>query len=129
MKQTMKRLISGSMTLKKRIIILFLISSLLPFIFVFFISYHTIYSILTNKIQEGIQSNLRQVEYSLENAIGNLNSVSEQLAFKGTIGRELEILLTTDYAYERSQMTTQINSELNLMNFTNTNVGLTMYYF
>ncbi|MBW7457355.1 sensor histidine kinase [Paenibacillus sepulcri] len=117
------------MTLKKRIIILFLISSLLPFIFVFFISYHTIYSILTNKIQDGIQSNLRQVEYSLENAIGNLNSVSEQLAFKGTIGRELEILLTSGNAYERSQMTTQINSELNLITFTNTNVGLTMYYF
>ncbi|NBD27756.1 sensor histidine kinase [Paenibacillus glycinis] len=117
------------MTLKKRIIILFLISSLLPFIFVFFISYHTIYSILTNKIQDNLQSNLRQVELSLENAIGNLNSVSEQLAFKGSIGRDLEILLTSDNAYERSQMTTQINAELNLITFTNTNVGLTMYYF
>ncbi|MFC4809930.1 sensor histidine kinase [Paenibacillus sp. GCM10023250] len=124
-----KALSGRSVTLKKRIIILFLISSLLPFIFVFFISYHTIYSILTNKIQDNLQSNLRQVELSLENAVNNLNSVSEQLAFKGSIGRDLEILLTSNNAYERSQMTTQINAELNLITFTNTNVGLTMYYF
>lgn len=123
------RFVSGSITLKKRIIVIFLISSLLPFVFVFFISYHTIYSILTNKIQDGIQSNLKQVEISLENAIRNLNSVSEQLAFKGTIGRELEILLTSENRYEQSQMTNQINSELNLVTFTNPNVGLTMYYF
>lgn len=125
----MKILYGRSMTLKKRIMILFVISSLLPFIFVFLISYQAISSILTNKMQDNFQSNLRQVELSLENAIGNLNSVSEQLAFKGSIGRDLEILLTSSNAYERSQMTTQINTELNLITFTNTNVGLTMYYF
>ncbi|MFB9278776.1 sensor histidine kinase [Cohnella cellulosilytica] len=117
------------MTLKKRIIVLFLISALLPFIFLFFISYHTINSIFTNKIQDSIQGNLKQVRLSLENAIGNLNSVSQQLSFTGTIGRELEIQLASESTYERSLMTSRINSEMNLITFTNPNVGLTMYYF
>ncbi|MBB6734173.1 sensor histidine kinase [Cohnella sp. CBP 2801] len=117
------------MTLKKRIMILFSISSLIPFVFVFFISYHTIYSILTNKIQDSIRSNLRQAEFSMENAIGNLNSVSQQLAYSGTIGRELDTLFTSKDPYVRSQMNDEINSEMNLITFTNPNVGLTMYYF
>ncbi|WP_238357939.1 sensor histidine kinase [Cohnella zeiphila] len=120
---------AGTLTLKKRIMILFSISSLIPFVFVFFISYHTIYSILTNKIQDSIRSNLRQAEFSMENAIGNLNSVSQQLAYSGTIGRELDTLFTSKDPYVRSQMNDEINSEMNLITFTNPNVGLTMYYF
>lgn len=119
----------GSMTLKRRILLLFLTGTLLPLVFVFFISYQTINSILTHKIQDSLQSNLKQVRLSLENVIGNLNSVSQQLSFNGTIGRELETLLTSDNPYERSQMTTQISSEINQITFTNPNVGLTMYYF
>src|SRR3954465_11699695 len=91
----------GSLTLKRRIFILFLFSSLIPFLFAGFISYHTIYSILTNKIQGSIHSNLNKVTFSLENAFGNLNYISQQLAFQGTIGKHLEVVLTTDQPFER----------------------------
>ncbi|TXK86167.1 sensor histidine kinase [Paenibacillus sp. N3.4] len=119
------------MTLKKRIIMIFLFSSLIPFISIGLISYYTIYSILTNKIQSGIQSNLKQVELSLESTISNLNHVSQQLAFEGSVGKKLDQLLssTDSQPYERVKMKSNLKDELSLITFTNPNIGLTLYYF
>lgn len=119
------------LTLKKRIFIIFLCSTLIPFICIVLISYYTIYSILTNKIQNGIQSNLRQVELSLESTISNLNHVSQQLAFPGSVGKKLDQMLSLapSQTYERSQMISTLRDELSLVTFTNPNIGLTLYYF
>jgi two-component system sensor histidine kinase YesM len=117
------------LTLKRRIMIIFLFSSLIPFISIGLISYYTIYSLLTNKIQTGIQSNLKQVELSLENTISNLNHVSQQLAFQGAVGKKLAQLFSTNQPYERSQITDQLKEELSLITFTNPTIGLTLYYF
>ncbi|MZQ82246.1 sensor histidine kinase [Paenibacillus sp. 5J-6] len=119
------------LTLKKRIFIIFLCSTLIPFICIVLISYYTIYSILTNKIQNGIQSNLRQVELSLESTISNLNHVSQQLAFPGSVGKKLDQMLSLEpsQTYERSQMISTLRDELSLVTFTNPNIGLTLYYF
>ncbi|OPH46745.1 histidine kinase [Paenibacillus ferrarius] len=119
------------MTLKKRIIMIFLFSSLIPFISIGLISYYTIYSILTNKIQSGIQSNLKQVELSLEGTISNLNHVSQQLAFEGSVGKKLDQLLssTDSQPYERVKMKSNLKDELSLITFTNPSIGLTLYYF
>lgn len=118
-----------TMTLKTRIIILFLISSLIPFIFVGFISYHTLYSILNNKIQDGIRSSLEQVDRSLDSTFNNLNHVSQQLAYQGTVGRKLNILLTSEKPFERSQITAELKNEMNLITFTNPGIGLNLYYY
>ncbi|NOV03821.1 sensor histidine kinase [Paenibacillus sp. LMG 31457] len=119
------------MTLKKRIFMIFLFSSLIPFISIGVISYYTIYSILTNKIQSGIQSNLKQVELSLEGTISNLNHVSQQLAFEGSVGKKLDQLLssTDSQPYERVKMKSNLKDELSLITFTNPSIGLTLYYF
>lgn len=106
-----------------------MISSLIPFITIILISYVTIYSILTNKIQTGIQNNLRQVKLSLENSINNLNHVSQQLAFGGVVGNKLDELQSTSEPFERSQMISDLKEELGLITFTNPSIGLTLYYF
>lgn len=116
-------------TLKRRIIIIFLASTLIPFACIALISYYAIYSILTNKIQSGFQSNLKQVELSLEHTIGNLNHVSQQLAFEGTVGKKLEELLAAEHPYERSELTSELRDELSMVTFTNPSIGLTFYYF
>ncbi|WP_341866056.1 sensor histidine kinase [Paenibacillus ferrarius] len=110
---------------------IFLFSSLIPFISIGLISYYTIYSILTNKIQSGIQSNLKQVELSLEGTISNLNHVSQQLAFEGSVGKKLDQLLssTDSQPYERVKMKSNLKDELSLITFTNPSIGLTLYYF
>lgn len=117
------------LTLKRRIIIIFLFSTLIPFITIILISYFTIYSILTNKIQTGIQNNLRQVELSLENSINNLNHVSQQLAFGGIVGNKLDELLSANEPFDRSKMISDLKEELGLITFTNPSIGLTLYYF
>jgi two-component system sensor histidine kinase YesM len=117
------------MTLKNRILLLFVASALIPFICTCYLSYKTINSILNTKLQSGIQSNLRQVTLSLENTLNNLNHVSQQLAFEGNIGKQLEQFMIADQPYERSYLTDQIKYQLNLVTFTNPNIGLTMYYF
>ncbi|MCY9658790.1 histidine kinase [Paenibacillus chondroitinus] len=127
----MKSWMYDYLTLKKRIFIIFLCSTLIPFICIVLISYYTIYSILTNKIQNGIQSNLKQVELSLESTISNLNHVSQQLAFPGSVGKKLDQMLSLppSQTYERSQMISNLRDELSLVTFTNPNIGLTLYYF
>ncbi|MGG1637544.1 sensor histidine kinase [Paenibacillus sp. NRS-1760] len=131
MRRTFKAFLYDYLTLKKRIIIIFLLSSLIPFISIGLISYYTIYSILTNKIQSGIQSNLNQVELSLENTISNLNHVSQQLAFEGSVGKKLdEFLASADRKpFERYKMISNLKEELSLITFTNPSIGLTLYYF
>ncbi|MFC5469120.1 sensor histidine kinase [Cohnella suwonensis] len=117
------------MTLKKRIVILFLLCSMIPFVSIGIISFYSIDSILSNKVRKGYENNLAQVEMSLENTFSNLNHVSQQLAFEGTIGQQLGQLLSTREPFERSQITEQLKSQLSLVTFTNPNIGLILYHF
>ncbi|MGZ9585475.1 cache domain-containing sensor histidine kinase [Paenibacillus marinisediminis] len=117
------------MTLKVRIFIIFLLGSLIPLICISMISYFTINSILANKIETGIRSNLKQVSLSLENSINSLNHISQQFAYEGTIVRELEELMRTEEPFHRMKLQHQFMSKLNLITFTNPDVGLTLYYF
>lgn len=117
------------MTLKKRIAIFFLLCSMIPFVSISLISLLTMDSILSNKVRKGYENNLVQVKISFENTFSNLNHVSQQLAFEGTIGQQLNQLLFTQEPFERSQITKQLKSQLSLVTFTNPNIGMVLYYF
>jgi Predicted signal transduction protein with a C-terminal ATPase domain len=117
------------MTLKARIFIIFLFSSLVSFISISIISYFTINSILSNKIETGIRSNLKQVTLSLEKSINSLNHISQQFAYEGTIVRELDELMRTEEPFLRMKLQHQFKKKLNLITFTNPDIGLTLYYF
>ncbi|WP_339852173.1 histidine kinase [Paenibacillus sp. FSL W7-1088] len=118
------------MTLKKRIFLLFFLSAFIPFISIFAISYYTIDSIFANKIDDGIRSNLQQVTSSLENSITNLNHVTQQLSYSGTLGKKLdEVLKPSSNIFELIETRDELKSELNVVTFTNPNIGLTLYYF
>ncbi|SFT14636.1 sensor histidine kinase [Paenibacillus sp. BC26] len=117
-----------NVTFKNRIIFIFLISSLTPFICLGFISFYTIDSIIGNKVESALQSNLKQDIMTLENAINNLNHVSQQLAYGGGTNRLLEQLAVEQEPYERLKLTNDIKTELNVISFSNPNVGLMMFY-
>ncbi|MGZ0041252.1 histidine kinase [Paenibacillus ottowii] len=118
------------MTLKKRIFLLFFLSAFIPFISIFAISYYTIDSIFANKINDGIRSNLQQVTSSLENSITNLNHVTQQLSYSGTLGKKLdEVLKPSSNIIELIEARDELKNELNVVTFTNPNIGLTLYYF
>ncbi len=117
------------MTLKRRIFLIFLVSSVVPFLSIFIISNYTIDKIFDNKIKSGINSNLRQVELSLGNSISNLNHISQQLAYGGNIVKQIDdVLFQSMDRYQRIQTKNQLKSELNLITFSNPNIGLALYY-
>jgi two-component system sensor histidine kinase YesM len=120
---------SNFMTLKKRIVIIFILGMLIPYACITAVSYFTISSILVNKIQSGIQDNLKQVQLFLENTLKNLNHISQQLTLDGAVGSMLEEFLANPNPFERAILKRDIRNELNLIAFTNPNVGVIMYFF
>ncbi|MBD2843709.1 histidine kinase [Paenibacillus sp. IB182496] len=121
--------LTEQLTLRKRIIFIFAAGILIPFIITTLVSNRTISVILSNNLNSGVQSNLHQVQLSLENTISNLNHVSQQLAYPGSVGKRLEQYLAAEQPYERAALIEDIQSELNLITFTNPTTGLVMYYF
>ncbi|MCS7462101.1 histidine kinase [Paenibacillus doosanensis] len=115
-------------SLKYQLIVILFISSLTPLILIGSISYFSMYAILQNKAEGGVQSNLHQVRISLEDTIGQLNHTSQQLAFDGRVGKSLESYLSAD-TYEKKRLNDDIRSELSLIHFTNPTLGLMFYYF
>lgn len=120
---------SGFFTLRKRIVLLFTLAALVPFLLIVAVSYTTISSIQTNQIRSRIGSNLDEVKLNIENALENLNHVSQQLALQGSVGSLLYQFLTSDDGFVRASTRDQIRTEMTLISYTNPNVGLMMYTF
>ncbi|GGO02756.1 sensor histidine kinase [Saccharibacillus kuerlensis] len=117
------------LTLKKRIILIFAAGIIIPFAIMTLVSNRTISLILNENLNSGVQSNLHQMQLSLENTISNLNHVSQQLAYPGSVGRLLEQYLAAELPYDRAALIEEIQSELNLITFTNPSTGFVTYYF
>ncbi len=117
------------LTLKKRIVIIFAMGTLIPFICTAIISYNAMTSILNSKVEAGVKNNLRSVMQSLENTIDNLNHVSQQLAIPGSVGMKLDSYFYSDEPYQRADLYQDIKTEINEITFTNPGIGLTMYYW
>ncbi len=117
------------LTLKRRIILIFMILFLLPFVGITALSYYTINSVLTNKVHSTIRNNMGQVRLSLENAFSNMNHVSQQLAFQGSVGPKLSQFLEASEPYRQAELIDEINADLDTITYTNPNIGLTLYYF
>lgn len=109
---------------------MFFLSAFIPFISIFAISYYTIDSIFANKIDDGIRSNLQEVTSSLENSITNLNHVTQQLSYSGTVGKRMDGFLNpSSDIFELIEARDELKSELSVVTFTNPNIGLILYYF
>lgn len=108
---------------QNRIIAIFLISSLIPFICLGFISFYTINSILGNKVEAALQNNLNQELTVLENTLKNMNYVSQQLAFGEGTNKLLEELFHETESYQQIQLRNNIKAELNILSYSNLNFG------
>lgn len=115
-------------TFRKRIIFIFLISSLIPFVCIAVLSFYTINTILNNQVENSLKNILQQDLLVLENTLNNLNHVSQQVAFSNGINELVEQLQSERDPYERSSLISRIKSELNVISFSNPNIGLMMYY-
>ncbi|MBB3111649.1 two-component system sensor histidine kinase YesM [Paenibacillus phyllosphaerae] len=117
----------GSRSLRRTLVMYLMIACLLPLALVGIITYTSIYSILTNKIQSGISASLKQEAAALENLISNLDFASKQFALDGQMVDEVSAFLSETQIYKKSEIMTRINEKMNLVNFTNPYLGLTAY--
>ncbi|RAV20478.1 cache domain-containing sensor histidine kinase [Paenibacillus contaminans] len=113
---------------KNRLTILLIVAIMVPLGLIGAVSYASIYSVLENKAERGVRSNLHQVMLSLESTLDQLNHASQQLALDGRIGKNLDRYLEAD-VYEKKQLHDEIKNELSLVTFTNPSMGLAFYYF
>ncbi|MFC5649339.1 sensor histidine kinase [Paenibacillus solisilvae] len=117
----------ASRSLRRTLVFYLIIGSLLPLALLGLVTYFSIYSILTNKIQSGISASLKQEAASLENTINNLDFASKQFALDGQIVDEVARFMQESQVYKKSQLMSSINEKINLVNFTNPYLGLTAY--
>ncbi|UJF34865.1 sensor histidine kinase [Paenibacillus hexagrammi] len=114
-------------SLRRTLVVYLMIACLLPLALVGVLTYYSTYSILTGKIESGVRANLSIEAASLENAINNLDFASKQFALDGQIVAEVTDYMQERDVYKKTQLMSSINAKINLVNFTNPNLGLTAY--
>jgi len=85
------------------------------------------HTILKNKIRAGIEASLKQEATSIENLLTNLDFVSKQFALDGQTAEMVNDYLRTTKMTEKVEISRGIADNLNVVNFTNPNIGLMAY--
>jgi two-component system sensor histidine kinase YesM len=85
------------------------------------------HTILKNKIQAGIEASLKQEATGIENLLSNMDFVSKQFALDGQTAAMVNKYLGTSKIAEKAEISRDINNNLNVVNFTNPNIGLMAY--
>ncbi|RCW49018.1 sensor histidine kinase [Paenibacillus prosopidis] len=121
------KLIKRPYSLRNRLLVILPLTALTPLILIGSISYYSMHSILENKTKAGILSHLHEVRISLDNTLRQLNHVSQQLAYDGVVGKNLENYLISK-TYEKKKLEEEIEKEISMISFTNPDLGLIFYY-
>src|SRR5688572_23537606 len=99
------------LSLKTRLIVILLMSTLIPLLLLGAISYVALQNVFSQKIKSGIQSTLLQTRVSLENILGNMEYASLQLSYEGkdSIVQALSVLMTSQDIFEQMKLTSEIS--------------------
>jgi two-component system sensor histidine kinase YesM len=111
---------------KRQLITILTLSALIPLTLLGGVSYYSIYSLLDNRVERGIKSNLEMEMAALENTMNNLDFASKQLAF-GSTGRKVQTFISSTPSM-KAALLKEVNEELQSILYTNVVIG-TMFYF
>ena len=115
-------------TLRRTLVIYLLVACLLPPILLTVFTYSSLHTVLTKKISSGIEASLKQEATGLENVLNNLDFVSKQLALDGQIVERMNAYLKAVQVSDKAEIMGSIEESLNVVNFTNPYLGLTVYF-
>ncbi|QHW34719.1 hypothetical protein GZH47_30605 [Paenibacillus rhizovicinus] len=115
-------------SLKTRLIIVLLLASFIPVSLIGGISYYTIYHLLANKLEKGVQSTLEQEKMSLDNTLNNLDYASQQLTLFGDIRNHYNAFISQSDPLERGAIEKDVYKFTTIVNYTNPDLGLMTYY-
>ncbi|MBW7458146.1 hypothetical protein K0U00_29305, partial [Paenibacillus sepulcri] len=115
-------------SLKSRLIIVLLLASFIPVSLIGGISYYTIYNLLANKLEKGVQSNLEQEKQNLDITLSNLDYASQQLALFGDIRNHYNAFISQSDPLERGAIEKDVYKFTTIVNYTNPDLGLMTYF-
>ncbi|MCD9025709.1 sensor histidine kinase [Cohnella silvisoli] len=118
-----------SKSLKYRLFVLQFLGVIIPLSLLGYASYSTIYSMLINNIDEGIQNTLVQVRKDLEDTLSSLDYASLELSFEGSIGQKMSEYFRSEDQVEKRRIAGEIEQNVTLVNYTNKSLGVMAYYF
>lgn len=121
--------IKSTYTLKSRMIVILLLSTLIPLALLGIVSVLSIQKMTGKKIESGLFNALKLTSYNLQSTLNNMDYASLQLTNEGSVGQKLFDYLSMDSSFQKLQLSQEIQSNLNLLNFTNPNLGAILYYF
>ncbi|MBW7453606.1 sensor histidine kinase [Paenibacillus sepulcri] len=116
-------------SLKNRLITILFLYTLIPLLLLGIVSYLSIQNIYRNKIESGINNTLENISISLENTLSNMEYASLQLSAEGSVGQDLYAMLSNPSIVAKFRSQQEIRASMNLINFTNKDLGLMLYYF
>lgn len=116
-----------NISLVKRMVVLYLIGPLL--LFIVFCSFITWFvgREMNQELQLSIDSDLKRTINTIDETVGTLTMIAEQMAY-GYVSTNLTSMLLEENPYEKSRLIGNISDEINVMSFTNTGIRLLGYY-
>ncbi|WP_189010426.1 cache domain-containing sensor histidine kinase [Paenibacillus marchantiophytorum] len=116
-------------TLRFKLVVIMIANVLIPILLLGSISYYSIYSILQNNIEKGVQSRMKEIVHTMQSSLDNLGYASRQLTLDGDIGGRLEQYMNPTLPNNmKSDIQSDIESRLTLISYANQGLGA-MYYF
>lgn len=111
-------------TVKSRMIIILLLSSIAPLALLGVISYTSFHSFLTNTLTEGIQESVNKEMTSIDNVVKNLNFASQQIALDARLTKSIHESLATDDVLEKQDLLKDVLDRLSLINYSSPYAGI-----
>lgn len=116
-------------TLRGRLKILLVVSSLIPVILIGYISFQWMSAVQTTKIDEDLSTSVRLGRESIERILNNLSDASQMLTFDSGTGQDVVEFLQAQTPYDRAVLFKAINKSMGLINLSNPSLGQMFYYF
>lgn len=118
----------GKQTLRKKMMVVMLISAMSSILAVVIVSYMTIRMIQNDSIQESMQIYLEQITREMDSAYYDMISIVNQMSPSGLIGNVAESYLSAEDNYDKYIRQKSLREELVKLGYVNTKLlGVTYY--
>lgn len=119
-----------SHSLKRRAYFFLILSSLIPLSLIGYISYLSLYSLHNENIDDGVRSNVKQLQISMNNVFNNLEDAALQLAmYNGKVADDIETFMNTDDFMTKYEMKKAVIDNISPINAAKPDLGLIFFYY
>lgn len=120
----------SSYSLKNRAYFFLILSSIIPLSLIGYISYVSMISLLNTNIDDGIHSNMKQFQISVDHVFSNLEDSALQLAmYNGRVADDIETFIDTKDIMTKYEKKKAVIESISLINAAKPDIGLIFFYY